>query len=174
MPPTSRVIEPRGRRAFTLVEMIVVCAVLVIIAAAIVPNLVAITRSRSLKDLEAGVARLPLEARNEALQTHTPVRLRVSGTTLVMERVPVGGDPQLALKSGTFAPGTIGDPTAKGNSCDDANDAQGCIFTQNLLVDDATAAEISAAVAGVSTASGSSSSSGSNNAGSSDASTAAG
>ncbi|ETW81749.1 hypothetical protein HETIRDRAFT_384154, partial [Heterobasidion irregulare TC 32-1] len=92
---------------------------------------------------------------------------------LAKQIASVGGDPQLALKSGTFAPGTIGDPTAKGNSCDDANDAQGCIFTQNLLVDDATAAEISAAVAGVSTASGSSSSSGSNNAGSSDASTAA-
>ena len=92
---------------------------------------------------------------------------------LAKQIASVGGDPQLALKSGTFAPGTIGDPTAKGNSCDDANDAQGCIFTQNLLVDDATAAEISAAVAGVSTASGSSSS-GSNNAGSSDASTAAG
>lgn len=91
---------------------------------------------------------------------------------LAKQIASVGGDPQLALKSGTFAPGTIGDPTAKGNSCDDANDAQGCIFTQNLLVDDATAAEISAAVAGVSTASGSSSS-GSNNAGSSDASTAA-
>lgn len=52
--------------------------------------------------------------------------------------------------SGTFAPGTIGDPTAKGNSCDDANDPIGCIFTQNLLVDDATTDEINAAVAGVS------------------------
>ncbi len=56
----------------------------------------------------------------------------------------VGGDPQDALESGTFAPGTIGDPTAKGNTCDDANDATGCIFTQNLLVPDATAEEIDA------------------------------
>ncbi|KAK0221846.1 hypothetical protein IW262DRAFT_935529 [Armillaria fumosa] len=60
----------------------------------------------------------------------------------------VGGNPQDALKSGTFAPGQIGDPTAAGNTCDDANDATGCIFTQNLLVEDATAAEIDAAVAG--------------------------
>ncbi|KAM0750954.1 hypothetical protein T439DRAFT_243746 [Meredithblackwellia eburnea MCA 4105] len=66
----------------------------------------------------------------------------------------VGGDPQEALKSGTFAPGTIGDPTAKGNSCDDANDPVGCIFTQNLLVEDATAAEISAAVGSGGTGSG--------------------
>lgn len=43
----------------------------------------------------------------------------------------------------------IGDPTAAGNTCDD-DDPAGCIFTQNLLVDDATADEISAAVAGVS------------------------
>lgn len=30
----------------------------------------------------------------------------------------VGGDPQEALKSGTFAPGEIGDPTAAGNTCE--------------------------------------------------------
>ncbi|KAG8915703.1 hypothetical protein FRC01_003532 [Tulasnella sp. 417] len=61
----------------------------------------------------------------------------------------VGGDPQQALESGTFAPGDVNDPTGKGNSCDDANDPVGCIFTGNLLVEDATAAEIDAAVAGV-------------------------
>ncbi|KAK0487447.1 hypothetical protein IW261DRAFT_1447904 [Armillaria novae-zelandiae] len=60
----------------------------------------------------------------------------------------VGGNPQDALKSGTFAPGQIGDPTAAGNTCDDANDATGCIFTQNLLVEDAAADEIDTAVAG--------------------------
>ena len=67
---------------------------------------------------------------------------------LAKQIAAVGGDPQDALKSGTFAPGTLGDPTAKGNSCDTTNDPTGCIFTQNLLVEDATAAEISAAVAG--------------------------
>jgi hypothetical protein len=30
----------------------------------------------------------------------------------------IGGDPQEALKSGTFAPGKIGDPTAAGNTCE--------------------------------------------------------
>ncbi|KAL8733974.1 MAG: hypothetical protein Q9166_001735 [cf. Caloplaca sp. 2 TL-2023] len=60
----------------------------------------------------------------------------------------VGGDPQEALKSGTFAPGDVNDPTAKGNSCDIEDDEPGCIFTQNLLVEDATAEEIDAAVAG--------------------------
>ncbi|KAF9016883.1 hypothetical protein BDZ89DRAFT_961548 [Hymenopellis radicata] len=67
---------------------------------------------------------------------------------LAKQIAAVGGDAQLALKSGTFAAGEIGDPTAAGNTCDDANDATGCIFTQNLLVEDATAAEIDAAVAG--------------------------
>jgi len=79
---------------------------------------------------------------------------------LAKQIASVGGDPTLALMSGTFAPGTIGDPTAKGNTCDDANDQLGCIFTQNLLVDDATTDEINAAVAGVS-ASGAGSGSGS-------------
>ena len=60
----------------------------------------------------------------------------------------VGGDPQDALKSGTFAPGNLNDDTGKGNTCDTENDTVGCIFTLNLLVPDATAAEIEAAVGG--------------------------
>lgn len=54
----------------------------------------------------------------------------------------IGGNPLDALKTGTFAPGTIGGPTANGNSCDDPNDAAGCINSLNLLVQDATEAEI--------------------------------
>ena len=57
---------------------------------------------------------------------------------LAKQIAAIGGDPQLAIQSGTFAPGQIGDPTAKGNTCDDANDPVGCIFTQNLLVPDVT------------------------------------
>ncbi|KAF7975603.1 hypothetical protein HWV62_9177 [Athelia sp. TMB] len=87
---------------------------------------------------------------------------------LAKQIAAVGGDPQLALKTGTFAPGSTSDNTGKGNTCDvdeadegtsdntgkgntcDVDEAdEGCIFTQNLLVEDATAAEISAAVAGV-------------------------
>lgn len=63
---------------------------------------------------------------------------------LAKQIASVGGDPQDALKSGTFAPGQIGDPTGAGNTCDVANDPVGCIFTQNLLVPDATADEIDA------------------------------
>ncbi|KAJ7134555.1 hypothetical protein C8R44DRAFT_610294 [Mycena epipterygia] len=77
---------------------------------------------------------------------------------LAKQIASVGGNPQDALKAGTFAPGTIGDPTAKGNTCDVATDTVGCIFTQNLLVDDATADEITAAVAGISASTGSGSS----------------
>ncbi|TGO53928.1 hypothetical protein BCON_0115g00110 [Botryotinia convoluta] len=70
--------------------------------------------------------------------------------SLAKQLASIGADPQEALLSGTFAPGTIGDPTAAGNTCDDEADSPGCIFTQNLIVDDATADEITAAVAGVS------------------------
>jgi len=68
---------------------------------------------------------------------------------LAQEIATIGGNPLDALLSGTFAPGEIGDPTGAGNTCDDADDAEGCIFTQNLLVNDATEDEIMAAVAGV-------------------------
>jgi hypothetical protein len=68
---------------------------------------------------------------------------------LAKQIASIGGDPLDALKTGTFAPGQIGDPTAKGNTCDDPNDAAGCIFTLNLIVFDATEEEITAAVAGV-------------------------
>jgi len=67
---------------------------------------------------------------------------------LAKQIAAVGGDPLEALNSGTFAPGDVNDPTAAGNTCDDANDPKGCIFTQNLIVFDATEDEISAAVGG--------------------------
>ncbi|KAL3427335.1 hypothetical protein PVAG01_00844 [Phlyctema vagabunda] len=66
----------------------------------------------------------------------------------------VGGDPQVALETGTFAPGDLSDTTGAGNSCDDANDPVGCIYTQNLLVEDATAAEIDAAASGATVSTG--------------------
>ncbi|KAI1640068.1 hypothetical protein F4809DRAFT_559853 [Biscogniauxia mediterranea] len=66
---------------------------------------------------------------------------------LAVQLASIGADPQLALQAGTFAPGEIGDQTGAGNTCDDANDKEGCIFTQNLLVEDATADEIDQAVA---------------------------
>lgn len=67
---------------------------------------------------------------------------------LAQQIAAIGGNPLDALKSGTFAPGNPNDTTGKGNTCDDANDANGCIFTQNLLVEDATEEEINAAVGG--------------------------
>lgn len=78
---------------------------------------------------------------------------------LAKEIAKLGGDPLLALQTGTFAPGSKSDTTGKGNSCDDANDAVGCIISQNLLVEDATEDEINAAVAGISGSSASSTSS---------------
>ncbi|EFQ32140.1 hypothetical protein CGRA01v4_08244 [Colletotrichum graminicola] len=69
---------------------------------------------------------------------------------LAKQLASVGADPQLALDSGTFKPGDVNDSTGAGNTCDDANDAEGCIFSQNLLVKDASADEIAAAAAEVS------------------------
>ena len=69
---------------------------------------------------------------------------------LAQQLASIGADPQEALLSGTFAPGNLDDDTGKGNTCDTVNDPDGgCIFSQNLLVDDATPAEISAAISSV-------------------------
>ncbi|OIW25548.1 hypothetical protein CONLIGDRAFT_602066 [Coniochaeta ligniaria NRRL 30616] len=69
--------------------------------------------------------------------------------TLAKQLAAIGADPLLALESGTFAPGDLNDATAKGNTCDTADDEPGCILSQNLLVLDASEAEISSAVAGI-------------------------
>ncbi|KAG8726708.1 hypothetical protein FRC12_023156, partial [Ceratobasidium sp. 428] len=69
---------------------------------------------------------------------------------LAKQIASIGGNPLDALQTGTFQPGQIGDPTAKGNTCDDANDAVGCIISQKLIVFDATEDEINAAVSGAS------------------------
>lgn len=65
---------------------------------------------------------------------------------LAVQIASIGGDPAVALQSGTFAPGTLGDPTGAGNTCDTLDDPEGCIFTEGLLVEDATTDEIAAAV----------------------------
>ncbi|KAK8090780.1 hypothetical protein PG994_000285 [Apiospora phragmitis] len=67
--------------------------------------------------------------------------------TLATQLSAIGADPTLAIQSGTFAPGKVGDETGAGNTCDDI-DPKGCINTKGLLVPDVTEAEIQAAVAG--------------------------
>lgn len=92
------------RRGFTLVELIVVLFILLLMTTAVVPRVVAIQRSRRLKDVEARIIRLPAEARNEAVRAGTPVRLRLDGAALVIERAPLNGTPEevkrVALGSG--------------------------------------------------------------------------
>lgn len=73
----------------------------------------------------------------------------------------IGADPNLAIQTGTFAPGDVNDNTGAGNTCDDANDAVGCIISQNLLVADVTEDEIAAAVGGGGAAAGGAASKGS-------------
>ncbi|OHW93443.1 hypothetical protein CSPAE12_07881 [Colletotrichum incanum] len=68
---------------------------------------------------------------------------------LAKQLAAIGGDPMLALESGTFAPGDKADATFKGNTCDNQDDPTGCIFTEKKLVLDATPEEITAAVQGI-------------------------
>ncbi|KAM0470553.1 hypothetical protein ACHAPX_009816 [Trichoderma viride] len=62
----------------------------------------------------------------------------------------IGADPNLALLSGTFAPGDLNDATAKGNTCDDTDPTLGCIYSTGTLVLDASQDEVASAVAAVS------------------------
>lgn len=86
--------SPRRRtsRGFTLIEMTVVVTILAMMAALIVPNLVAVRRGQQARELEAALLRLPTEARNEARRSGTAVTLRMEGETLVMERAPLTED----------------------------------------------------------------------------------
>ncbi|GFP57680.1 pathogenicity cluster 5 protein d [Trichoderma asperellum] len=62
----------------------------------------------------------------------------------------IGADPNLALLSGTFAPGDLNDATAKGKTCDDPDPTLGCIYSTGTLVLDASQEEVASAAAAVS------------------------
>jgi type II secretory pathway pseudopilin PulG len=72
--------------------MNIVIVILALTAVLVFPNMIAIRRSRALKDVEAAIWRLPREARHEALRSQQPVAIRVEGSTLVMERTSIQGD----------------------------------------------------------------------------------
>jgi len=75
--------------------MCVVIAILALMAALIIPNLVAIREGQRARAWEGDLIRLPTEARNEARKLNVPVTLRVDGNSLVMEHVqpPPPGEP---------------------------------------------------------------------------------
>ncbi|GDX40414.1 hypothetical protein LBMAG21_07060 [Armatimonadota bacterium] len=83
-----------NRRGFTLIELSVVIVILALFAMLVVPNFVAMRRSRAYFDLEASIARTPVDTYNEARSSHRPVQLRIEGSALIMERLTTDSDPQ--------------------------------------------------------------------------------
>jgi type II secretory pathway pseudopilin PulG len=81
--------------------MIAVTAILLIMAALIVPNLVGMAHSRSVRDNEEAIERLPAAARIEAQRSGAPVILRIQDNALVMERCSPGEDPLNADQTDT-------------------------------------------------------------------------
>jgi prepilin-type N-terminal cleavage/methylation domain-containing protein len=77
----------KRRRGFTLIEMTVVITILAVMAASIMPNLVAIKQSRELRELEWALQRLPAQARDEARQRNARVILRIDGDDIVLSHV---------------------------------------------------------------------------------------
>jgi type II secretory pathway pseudopilin PulG len=82
---------PRG---FTFIEMVVVILALMLIAALIMPNMVAIHRSREQADVEASILRASAEARNEARRSQRPVSIRLEDGSLILERISEEEDPE--------------------------------------------------------------------------------
>jgi type II secretory pathway pseudopilin PulG len=68
--------------------MTVVITILAVMAASIMPNLVAIKQSRELRELEWTLQRFPAQARDEARLRNARVILRIDGDDLVMSLVP--------------------------------------------------------------------------------------
>ncbi|HEY3330198.1 MAG TPA: GspH/FimT family pseudopilin [Capsulimonadaceae bacterium] len=89
----------RNRRATTLAELTVVLFILVLLSTAVVPRVIAYTKSQAAKTIEAKIARLPAEARSEAVNKQMPVTLRVSGSSLIMEDAPTDGTAATEVKT---------------------------------------------------------------------------
>ena len=96
----------------------------------------------------------PVNAEIAAIQRHQDpasegaAAINQASTLAVAQQIQtLGGDITQALDAGTFSPGTVGDPTGAGNTCDTADDTIGCIFSQNLLVQDFTPDELASQVA---------------------------
>ncbi|OHE94897.1 hypothetical protein CORC01_09816 [Colletotrichum orchidophilum] len=100
------------------------------------------------KPVNAEIAALPKKHQDPAAAGAAANNKEVA-LALAKQLAAVGGDPMLALESGTFAPGSKTDNTGKGLSCDTDPDPTGCIFTLKKLVLDATPEEITAAAQGV-------------------------
>jgi prepilin-type N-terminal cleavage/methylation domain-containing protein len=81
------------RRGFTLIELSVVITVIAMMAALVAPRLIALKDSRTARDAEAALLRLPVRARTEARQGKTTVVLRLDGDALILEKTPLEGEP---------------------------------------------------------------------------------
>ncbi|EOA84832.1 uncharacterized protein SETTUDRAFT_163650 [Exserohilum turcica Et28A] len=107
---------------------------------------------KSIKAVNPEIA--ALQQHQDPASTGAQATNKAIAQELVRQIAAIGGDTSLGNEASTFAPGKIGDPTGAGNTCDDANDAKGCINTLGLRVNDLTAAEITAAAAGSGAATG--------------------
>lgn len=89
---------------FTLIEATVVITTLALLAALVLPNVVAMKRSRDVRSLKASVLRFPAEAVNEARQSQQAVVLRAEGNdTLVLERTGQDGSDSSEVKRLTLS-----------------------------------------------------------------------
>ena len=102
--------SPRNRWGFTLIELIVVCSVLVLLASVVVPNIVSMKASDDQNSALAGVRRIAADARERAITAGIAtqvtydesaheldiVQVQDDGTTSILSRTPLttGVEPQ--------------------------------------------------------------------------------
>ena len=72
-------------------ELTIVVAVLLLMFALVVPNLVAASRGDDERKIQAEIIRLPAEARNEAVKSGLTTTLEVSGNTLMLQETQTDG-----------------------------------------------------------------------------------
>jgi len=83
---------PRNRAGFTLIEMIVVIAVLALISTAIVPSLLSMKATSDRKDTVSGVRRFAAEARERAIENGKETQVIYDGATKQLQIQDVEAD----------------------------------------------------------------------------------
>ncbi|KAI5457177.1 hypothetical protein BGZ63DRAFT_337044, partial [Mariannaea sp. PMI_226] len=111
---------------------------------------------RSQGEFSARCNQRAVNAEIAALTRHQDASWRDAGALnkaivleLARQLASIGADPELALLSGTFAASGVSTIQSLNNYCDNEDLSLGCIFSQNLLVLDASRNEIAIAVSEV-------------------------
>jgi len=115
-----------SKRGFTLIELMVVIAVLSLMAALVVPNLIARERSQAARDFFSALPRLAAQARLSAIQQQATTRMTYDSASrrIVVELEPVGPEEGRELASAPVPDGIEPGNMRTGNENSGSSDWQ--------------------------------------------------